>query len=95
VRLKYLFLIYIYPSGCFKFGPVNFPEKTFPCGSFSGPKGLVPAQKKKKKLGQFSGSKPSGLSPQRALLNLGRPRGKKSGKLKTDKDIFAVKNLVN
>jgi hypothetical protein len=29
--------------------------------------------KKKKKLGQFSGSKPSGLSPQRALLNLGRP----------------------
>jgi hypothetical protein len=46
------------------------------------PKGLVtsaqrvPAQtKKKKKLGQFSGSKPSGLSPQRALLNLGRPCG--------------------
>jgi hypothetical protein len=35
---------------------------------------MVPAQtKKKKKLGQFSGSKPSGLSPQRALLNLGRP----------------------
>jgi hypothetical protein len=33
----------------------------------------VPAQTKKEKLGQFSGSKPSGLSPQRALLNLGRP----------------------
>jgi hypothetical protein len=55
-----------------------FPRENF---SFPGPKsGLVtsaqrvPAQtKKKKKLGQFSGSKPEGLSPQRALLNLGRP----------------------
>jgi hypothetical protein len=28
----------------------------------------VPKQKKKEKLGQFSGSKPSGLSPQRALF---------------------------
>jgi hypothetical protein len=47
--------------------------------SFKTREGLViiktfrPKQKKKKKLGQFSGSKPSGLSPQRALLNLGRP----------------------
>jgi hypothetical protein len=43
-----------------------FPEKT---KVFPAPLGLVPAQtKKKKKLGQFSGSKPSGLSPQRALF---------------------------
>jgi hypothetical protein len=34
----------------------NFPEKTFFCGSFSGPKGACPSpnKKKKKKLGQFS-----------------------------------------
>jgi hypothetical protein len=51
-----------------------FPEKTTARESFSGPLGIViikitrPKQKKKKKLGQFSGSKPSGLSPQRALF---------------------------
>jgi hypothetical protein len=41
---------------------LNIPEKTFPEKNFSFPAG---PNKKKEKLGQFSGSKPSGLSPQK------------------------------
>jgi hypothetical protein len=49
------------------FVKANFPLRKL---QFSRPqRGFVPAQtKKKEKIGQFSGSKPSGLSPQRALF---------------------------
>jgi hypothetical protein len=85
----------------------NFPEKLqFPAPKLglvtsaqrvpakeSRPKGSRPKQKKKKKSGQFSGSKPEGLSPRLwALLNLGKPWTSPKGPFGTECGRFVYRN---